>query len=190
MRVLAPAGYARATPLPETLDSLVRAHAEIVSAIAPGEDYALVGYSSGGWLAQAVAERLEQTGTGPRALVLLDTYAPDDARIKQLQTELYRELAANPELIELVTDTSLAAMGWHLRLFDGWSPGRLAAPTLLVAAERFIDGDAAPEPAGPWPDPRTLIRVRGTHTTMITSFADESAAAVDAWLRGPTESAP
>ena len=198
---LAPPGYAGGTALPADLETAVRVHADAVSAAAGDGRFALVGYSSGGWLAHAVAERLEHDGRGPAALVLLDSYLPGDPHIRTLQAALYRELAADPRLIELVDDTSLAAMGRYLRLFDGWTPGPLAAPALLAAAERFV-GDAHDaangenaaeentEPARPWPAPHARITVRGTHSSMIARFATDTAEAVDTWLRGLPGRAP
>ncbi|WP_239396910.1 alpha/beta fold hydrolase, partial [Frankia sp. CiP3] len=202
---LAPPGYTHDAALPADLETAVRVHADLIGA--QGRPFALVGYSSGGWLAHAVAERLERDGVGPVALVLLDSYLPNDPSIAALQAQLYRELAANPRLVELVSDTSLVAMGHYLRLFQDWTPSTLAVPTLLAAAERFLDvqddsrpvpdaaGAAAPirpaEPtviAKPWPTPHTRIVVRGTHSSMIAQFATDTAEAVDSWLRGLSQS--
>ncbi|MFD7668875.1 acyltransferase domain-containing protein, partial [Streptomyces sp. NPDC059788] len=186
LSVVVPSGYEEKEFLPETLDSAVDLHAEAVSRAAGDRPFALVGYSSGGWLAHAVAHSLELRGKSPSGVVLLDTYLPGDREIAKLQTALYRELATKQELVEMVDDANLAAMGHYLRLFDGWAPQEIHAPTLLLSASKFSGFDAELSPApgrgADWPLPHTMTVVPGTHVSMIDEFSGESAEAVAAWL--------
>ncbi|MEK8168864.1 thioesterase domain-containing protein [Streptomyces sp. M19] len=47
-----------------------------------GDDpFVVIGYSSGGWMANAVVGRLEEWGVRPDGLVLIDTY-PDTSKFK------------------------------------------------------------------------------------------------------------
>ncbi|MFD7701775.1 thioesterase domain-containing protein [Streptomyces caelestis] len=64
---------------PATLDALVTAQAAAVRAAAGDGPSVLVGRPAGGWVAQAVAERLEAEGPAPLAVVLVDTCPRHDA---------------------------------------------------------------------------------------------------------------
>ncbi|WP_439680679.1 SDR family NAD(P)-dependent oxidoreductase [Embleya sp. MST-111070] len=71
-------GFEAREALPATLDALVTAQAAAVraAAAAAGGPAVLLGRSAGGWVAHAVAERLESEGAAPTAVVLVDTYPP------------------------------------------------------------------------------------------------------------------
>jgi thioesterase domain-containing protein len=148
--------------------------------------YVLVGYSSGGWLAHAVAAAAEQDGRAPTGVVLLDTYLPGDTAVAELQADLYRELVVKPVLTALVGERELTAMGRYLRLFDGWSPQQAEFPTLVVTADRFTENEdpAVAACRSKWPLPHSGVAVSGTHVTMIEEHANETAGAVEKWLRG------
>ncbi|MFE2179714.1 thioesterase domain-containing protein [Streptomyces sp. NPDC059455] len=69
-------GFEPGEALPATLDALVTAQAIAVRAGAAEGPLVLLGRSAGGWVAHAVAERLESEGAAPAAVVLVDTYPP------------------------------------------------------------------------------------------------------------------
>lgn len=69
-------GFEPREALPATLDALVTAQASAVRAAAFEGPLVLLGRSAGGWVAHAVAERLEFEGAAPVAVVLVDTYPP------------------------------------------------------------------------------------------------------------------
>nr|WP_062216196.1 type I polyketide synthase [Streptomyces sp. NBRC 109706] len=192
LRVVVPSGYEQKEHLPESLESAVELHAEAVRQAAEGSPFVLVGYSSGGWLAHALAQSLEDSGVPPAGVVLLDSYLPDDAEIAALQTALYREIAGKEQLVDLIDDVKLAAMGRYLHLFRDWSPQQIHAPTLFVAAATFTDPEPEPdsglkrEPASgaSWPLPHTREEVPGSHLSMIEEFAAETAEALQRWLAG------
>ncbi|MEU9971276.1 polyketide synthase dehydratase domain-containing protein [Streptomyces malaysiensis] len=73
-------GFEPGEALPATLDALVTAQAIAVRAAAAEGPLVLLGRSAGGWVAHAVAERLESEGAAPAAVVLVDTYPPRSRR--------------------------------------------------------------------------------------------------------------
>ncbi|AZQ74436.1 acyltransferase domain-containing protein [Streptomyces luteoverticillatus] len=172
-------GYADGEPLPASLGALARAQAEAVRACAAGRPFVLVGYSSGGWLAQAVTEELREEDR-PSGLVLLDSYLPGDPEILRIQSTLFDELAAKPEVADLVEDANLTAMGRHLGLFRRWTPARSDVPTLMVRASE-LPGDSGGK-RSTWPLAHTEVTVPGSHVTMIDEFAESTARAVADWL--------
>ncbi|WP_436791225.1 thioesterase domain-containing protein, partial [Yinghuangia sp. YIM S10712] len=189
--VLAPPGYGDKEFLPASRESAVRLHANAVRDTAGGGPFVLVGYSSGGWLAHAVAEHMERDAAmpDPSAVVLLDSYVPDDPHVARLQAAVYRDLADRADLAELVDDAKLAAMGRYLGVFGDWTPQALRCPVLLVAAARFTgtdlpaDVDSGPDPVqATWPTPHERVVVAGTHTTLIEEHASGAALAVRTWL--------
>ncbi|WP_407559887.1 alpha/beta fold hydrolase [Streptomyces sp. 184] len=166
-------GFRAGEPLPAGLPALLDALAATATAAratgATGDEpFALVGYSSGGLLAHALAERL-----GASAVVLIDSrplteYSPAD------HPELLGGVAARMDVID---DTRLTAMGRYLELLHTLRPEPADVPTLLAAAERPI-----PARPVPWPLPHTEVVVPGDHFTLIEDHAATTAAAVSAWL--------
>jgi thioesterase domain-containing protein len=173
-------GYRAGEPLPSTLDALVIALAAAVCRA--GQPYALVGYSSGGLLAHALARQLERTGAGPRAVVLLDPYRvgdlPAGLRAAVLDCMVQRLGDLGP-----ADDSRLTAMGGYLRLLEAWQPEPVAAATLVVRAEEPVPGWTGVAEAG---DPAAAgagrVTVPGDHFTLIEEHAATTAKAVAAWL--------
>jgi acyl transferase domain-containing protein len=176
LSVVAPSGYRAGERLPDSLGTAIHAHADTVEG-----PVVLVGYSSGGWLAHAIATALADRGNPPLGVVLLDSYLPGTRDIAGLQADLYRELSEKDELVELVDDAALAAMGRYLHLFDEWRPRPTDVPTLLVGASSFAAG-ADPGRKAVWPLPHDRVVVPGTHLSMIEEFAVDTAEAVGKWL--------
>ncbi|MGP3971903.1 beta-ketoacyl synthase N-terminal-like domain-containing protein [Streptomyces sp. 6N223] len=164
-------GFLPGEPLPASLAALVDALCAAASAVVgeePGRPFALAGYSSGGLLAHAMAERL-----GAGAVVLLDSrpldgYSPAD------HPEL---LGGVVERMEALDEARLTAMGRYLELLHGVRPEPVGVPVLQVAAERPI-----PDGPLPWPLAHTEVTVPGDHFTLIEDHAATTAAAVNAWL--------
>ncbi|MFW6692539.1 beta-ketoacyl synthase N-terminal-like domain-containing protein [Streptomyces sp. MAR4 CNX-425] len=161
-------GFRADEPLPATLPALLDTLAAAVRRAADGEPFALVGYSSGGLLCHALAERL-----GAAAVVLLDS-RPLTAYRPAEHPELLDGLAARADVID---DTRLTAMARYLELLHTLHPAPTAVPTLLAAAERPI-----PARPVPWPLPHTEVVVPGDHFTLIEDHASTTATAVSAWL--------
>ncbi|MEI5103841.1 SDR family NAD(P)-dependent oxidoreductase [Streptomyces sp. PmtG] len=72
--VLPHPGFAPGEALPATREAIVRYQADAVQRQAGDRPFVLLGYSSGGWMANAVATLLEERGDAPAAVVLVDTY--------------------------------------------------------------------------------------------------------------------
>ncbi|MFE6486939.1 SDR family NAD(P)-dependent oxidoreductase, partial [Streptomyces sp. NPDC057757] len=139
-------GYLPGEPLPATLDALLDAAAATIRHNAGGAPYALVGYSSGGLLAQATAARLEDAGEGPVAVAAIDTSPLSRRLLVRLVPELLGRLGklsgadgVDPGLV--LDDDRLTAMGGYLRLLTDVTPEPVKARTLLLRAGVDIPGD-------------------------------------------------
>ncbi|GAA1394563.1 hypothetical protein GCM10009662_05130 [Catellatospora coxensis] len=168
-------GYLPGEDLAADVPSLVAALADRV----PEDGALLVGYSSGGWLAHAVAAELADRGRACAGVVLLDTFPPGAPELAALQDVLFQDLAARPEVVALVDDDKLAAMGHYLRLFQDWRPDPSPAPTLLLRAERILAG---PAERTAWPVPHVAVTTAGDHRSLVEEHASAAAQAVELWL--------
>nr|CAQ52624.1 type I polyketide synthase, modules 7-8 [Streptomyces violaceoruber] len=182
-------GFLDGQALPADVDALVAAHAHALATDGPGTAPVLVGRSAAGWIAHALAARLEAEGRPAAALVLLDTYSPDAlARRDWVRTAMTRATSGRESALVLRNETRLAATGGYDRIFTGWAPGPLRTPTLLVRAadpfstellglaEEFGDWTAAWEPS------HDAVTVPGTHFTILEERSADTAGAVEDWL--------
>ncbi|MFF7282322.1 type I polyketide synthase [Streptomyces griseorubiginosus] len=179
---LALPGFRQAERLPATLDALAQAAAEAVRRGTDGEPFALVGYSSGGLVAHETVRLLEASGLFPEALVLLDTYAPDDEALRAATPALLAGMAHRLGELGPVEDAGLVAMGCYLRLLEGWRPAPVKTPTLLVRPVEALPGSAAGDRRSPWQPPHEVVDVPGDHFSMIEEHAPAAAEAVTTWL--------
>ncbi|WP_263165004.1 type I polyketide synthase [Streptomyces sp. SCSIO ZS0520] len=162
-------GFLAGEPLPRDHAALERALlAALAHVVGEGEEFVLVGYSSGGQLAQAVAER-----GGARAVVLLDS-RPMASLVPADYEELFATLAARADGLD---DTRLTAMGGYLRLLSAHKPEPSPVPVLLVAA-----AEAHGPTAVGWPLPHTRLETGGDHFSLIEEEAAETARTVRGWL--------
>ncbi|MFF4503028.1 SDR family NAD(P)-dependent oxidoreductase [Streptomyces sp. NPDC001401] len=178
-------GFLPGERLPADLDAVVAAQTEAVHRYTDGAPVALVGYSSGGWIAHAVAARLERAGRAPRAVVLLDTYLQDETN-ERMATALTEGLFARRGEVSAAGVHSLTAMGAYLRVFEGWRPDRLAAPTLFLRAAQPLPGATTAPRAAATAD--AVRETPGDHFSMIEEHADSTAQAVHDWLDRRTAS--
>ena len=172
-------GFAEAEPLPAGLDAFVRSTAAAIAHAGLDARFVLGGYSSGGWVAHAVAARLEAQGMSPEAVVLLDTPATsvDTASLLELLPDLDADLGE--QLFARPDDARLTAMARYFQLFGEWAPGELDAPVLMVRASESLPAvdeqidrlEAALEPAA-------KVEVPGNHFSMMWEYADATAEAV------------
>ncbi|MET9777821.1 type I polyketide synthase [Streptomyces sp. NPDC006367] len=179
-------GFAAGEALPATLDALVTAQATAVRAVAGDGPVVLLGRSAGGWVAQAVAERLEAEGSAPLAVVLVDTYPSGDDRGQALSAMTSDMLLRAAEFPSADPDR-LTAMAGYFELFTGWEPSPLDSPTLFVRARDPLPGA---EPAPVWSLPHTEVTVPGDHFTVLEEHARTTALAVHHWLAGPGRRRP
>jgi thioesterase domain-containing protein len=185
--VLPQPGFLAGEPLPADLEALTALHAAAVRRAAGGRPYALVGRSAGGWVAHAVAARLERDGDRPAAVALLDTYDPDYDQLPALEPSMTAAMQQREGRFSLCNDVRLAAMGAYHRAFGGWRPTAVQAPTLLVrAADPWLE--EIRETAGwrsVWSLPHTAVDAPGDHFSLLEDHADTTAKAVLAWLAEP-----
>ncbi len=172
-----PPGFGRGERLPGSLDTAVRTQADTVLRIAGERSVVLVGYSSGGWVAHAVAECLEAQGVRPTGVVLLDTYLPGSDRMRPFQPMLL------DVLIRQGTGTWLLPMAAYLDLFAKWHPAELETPTLFVRAsealgEPGVSGDWRPD----WPLAHNIRDVPGNHFSLMEEHAATLARCLHEWV--------
>ncbi len=186
--VLVPPGFAEGEALPRSPEALIAAQAEAVLACAEGGPVALAGHSSGGWLAHAVAARLESLGEKLAGVVLLDTYLPGNDAIHGFASVFMDSMFDREGVVDGVDFTRLTGMGGYFRVFADWEPTDLLAPTLFVrAGERIVNKDQAHAPAmqATWQLPHTAVEVPGNHWTMMEEHAASAARPVLDWLGHP-----
>ncbi len=125
-------GFRAGERLPASFQVAVETHAASVRRAGGGAPVVLLGHSTGGMLAYAIAEHLERAGQPPAAMVLVDTYwGGGFARI--VPEAIGGMLARDGERV-VMTDASLTAMTAYGRFVTEWEPSRLQAPVLLVRA--------------------------------------------------------
>ncbi|MFI6072289.1 SDR family NAD(P)-dependent oxidoreductase [Actinoplanes sp. NPDC051343] len=168
---------------PASLAELIDHLAEAAEAAAGDRPFVLVGRSSGGLLAHAVAERLQDRA--PAGLILLDTYERDLSRLSEdwiaalIITGLGR---LQGHLDPAARRDALLTVGSYLRLFRGWRPGPVKTPSLLIAAGRPVAGMPDDSWRASREVPHDRVEVPGDHFTMLDEDVAETAAAVSRWL--------
>ncbi|WP_442792329.1 thioesterase domain-containing protein [Amycolatopsis sp. NBC_01307] len=179
-------GYAPGEPLAAGFDVLVAALAEATLRCAGGKPFALFGMSSGGVLAAAVAAELERAGTIPAAVVLVDTYVPDEVPSRMLRF-LSHQYAAMPDASDLDFEKITASSVYTLML-QGWRPSPLAAPTLVLRPTDALAGPPELEPLADeewhtrWPVAHDEITLAGDHFSLSSRDVAATAEAVRTWL--------
>ena len=169
-------GFTGDQPLPAGFDVLVDALADTVRHTATGP-YVLVGHSSGGILAAAVAERLDT----PAAVVLLDAYRPD--QLAGLPPVLLAGMTAG--VLGPVDDTRLLAMAVYLRLLRTAVLPAPTPPTLLLRAADPVPGT---DTRTGWTAATDVVDVPGDHLGLIDQQAAFTAKSVRTWLAELTSS--
>ncbi|WP_308356480.1 type I polyketide synthase [Streptomyces sp. ODS05-4] len=172
-------GFGPGEALPATLDALVTAEAAAVRTAAAGGPVVLLGRSAGGWVAEAVAERMRADGSGPLALILIDTYPTGDADRAEPLSAMTSDMLHRAAEFASADAGRLTAMAGYFGLFAGRQPAEPACPTLFVRARDLLPGA---EPAPAWPRPHTEVTVPGDHFTLLEEHARTTAEAVDRWL--------
>ncbi|MFI8987283.1 type I polyketide synthase [Streptomyces antimycoticus] len=179
-------GFLPDEPLADGIDVLVEVLADATLRCADGKPFVMLGYSSSGWLAHSVATRLEATGTPAKGVVLLDTYLPDSMPLSVRQAMTY-EVNERRARFTTMNFTSLTALGTYRKLFRGWTPEPITAPTLFLRPGDCIPGDPEAPPItedwrAHWPLPHTEAVIPGDHCTIVAENAGEAAAVVHDWL--------
>ncbi|WP_416071597.1 SDR family NAD(P)-dependent oxidoreductase [Streptomyces sp. ID01-9D] len=168
-------GFAPGQPLPSSLPALVDALAQGAARLADGRPLVLLGRSTGGWIAHAVARRLAEQGTAPRSVVLIDTL---DCPLDISDLSMVADQMLDEHSSQWLDDDRLVAMGGYIQLFEGWTPQRLPVPTLLVRAGERTGTHDRPR----WALADTTVDVPGDHFTVLAEHAGTTAQAVTRWL--------
>ncbi|AJC52816.1 modular polyketide synthase NorC [Streptomyces sp. 769] len=187
-------GFAGEAPLPADRAALLRMLAKPLCRELAGTPLIIAGYSSGGWLAHELATHLERTGVPVTALLLLDSYLPEEEMDQtETRSEFMREQIRRRDLMGMsldrpdrtvTTSGQIAAMGGYSRIFSGWRPGPLKAPILHLLASEVVAG--MPTSSEDHPFPAELAhRVRtlpGDHFTILSQHADLISENLHDWL--------
>ncbi|MEU5272310.1 type I polyketide synthase [Streptomyces hygroscopicus] len=177
-------GFVQGESLPATPEALFRFQARIVSEYAEGDPVVLLGSSAGGMIAHSVAAVLEEQGTPPAGVVLLDTYLPYSASMGQFEDAMLDEMYEREALVSM-EGVRMSAMGWYMHLFEGWKPPESSVPSLLVRAADPL-GEVDPDaPAASWQSDwpaDSAIDVPGTHFTMMEKQVGTTARAIEDWV--------
>ncbi|MFG2910417.1 alpha/beta fold hydrolase [Kitasatospora sp. NPDC048286] len=176
-------GFAPGEDLPGDVEALIEAHATAIERSLGHQPVVLVGYSSGGWVAHAVACHLERLGRPVAGIVMLDSFTRRQRMGERFQSAVVEGQSERFEFVS-APGTQLTAMGGYLRIFEDWDAPQAAAPTLVVRAADWMarnDADADDRPAAP-EHADTVTEVPGNHYTLMERHAHEAAAAVDEWL--------
>jgi acyl transferase domain-containing protein len=194
LSALAMPGFRAGEPLPATAEAAVAVLTESVRKSAAGEPYVLLGYSSAGVFAHAVASRLEQDGAGPVAVILLDTYPVSGAGAaggeQEVRRQSFDDLAVGMLARENRDDpfdrTKLTAMARYMDLLPEVALTGLTAPTLLLRpANPFATGENG---AGDetwrtnWSRASEIRTVPGDHFSIVVDDSETTARAIDEWL--------
>jgi thioesterase domain-containing protein len=185
--VLTQPGFLEGERLPADAESLIRVHARAVQRCAEGAPFALLGHSAGGFVAHAVASYLESIGTPPAAVVLVDTFSPEDTEIfKEAESDFSDRMLKTSEDVGDASwgDSWVTAMARYFS-FDWWTLSEIDTPTLLVRAAEDMSGQAAPDAQKvSWRYARRVetIDVPGAHFSMMREHAGSTAQAIHDWL--------
>ncbi|MFJ9709415.1 type I polyketide synthase [Streptomyces sp. NPDC101234] len=179
-------GFGTRRAVPDSVATLVRAHADTVRALPVETAPVLVGYCAGGAIAHAVARQLALAGRPPAGVVLIDSHAGVLRRADARGQALVSAGAALPaDVVDGLDDSLLITGGGYVRVMEGWRPEPSPVPTLLLrgrpTAEMLRlapDGDWRPH----WPLPHDGVDVPGDHHSLLHQDADSTAAAIRAWL--------
>jgi thioesterase domain-containing protein/acyl carrier protein len=185
VHVLPHAGYASGQAVPDSLDALLATHVDSVQRLVQDQPFVLIGRSTGGAVAHAVADRLAARGRPAAGLVLIDTYDMDEEAIglDWLVGLPARDAIRLGAGFDAATDdTALLAMGAYIRLFLDWRPTPLPHPVLHVRPDTPVAGMPADGWRSDWPIPHEQAEVPGDHFTMLEQHADRTAKVIRAWL--------
>jgi acyl transferase domain-containing protein/thioesterase domain-containing protein/acyl carrier protein len=181
VKVLPVVGFAPGERCPMTMEAAIAVHAHAVRARPTDVPFVLLGHSSGGLLAFAVAGDLARRGISPTAVVLIDPYPAASLALSYIQQQVMRQMLERGP--QVPTDARLLAMGRYLHLFSTWDPAEIEAPTLVVHAGHPPLGDAPlADWRASWALPHDAREVAGDHFSIMEARAEQTAQVVHDWL--------
>ncbi|MGO4649939.1 type I polyketide synthase, partial [Nocardia sp. 2YAB30] len=169
--------------LPGSWDALLDCLAMTVDGVGGGAPIVLVGYSAGGAIAQALAHRLETSGLGPAAVILVDPYSPDDAEQRRRATvsAIDTVLDIGHEMTE-INDHGLVAMAKYMEIFDEQQPVPIAAPMLSLRASTPLPGMDRIERVPTWLHTGETVEIDADHFSIIGAACTVAAEEIRRWL--------
>ena len=177
-------GFVEGEQLPASVNALSGAYAQALEAEGLEGPYVLAGHSSGGWVAHALADHLAAAGVPPVAAVLLDTYMPRSARLRDILPAVLRGAQEAARESPGMATARLTAMARYSALFADWRPAGEGCATVLVeAAER--GAPSAPGPAGEWEEAGAcdvVLSAPGDHFSIMDEQAESTARAIESAL--------
>ncbi|GAB2685885.1 type I polyketide synthase [Nocardia thraciensis] len=170
-------GFAAGEPLPASWDVLTQIQARAVLHCARGRPFVVLGFSSGGWIADSVAAHLETIGSAPAAVVLLDSFART-IEFDAVTLAAFTHLRTEPQEFIDIGNGELVTTAWYVRAFETSPTPSIATPRLLLrASDHPADNRIAPPP-----DVDDIIAVPGNHFALLEQHADLTASTVESWL--------
>lgn len=181
-------GFGEGESVPATADMIIEMYAEAVRKHLADVPFAVLGHSSGGWLAHAVAVRLETWGVFPTAVVLLDSYFPHEETWAQIRPRL-RIVAIQDHAYALMTFNQLTATAVYFDLFGQWKPAPITTRVLFVRAAGYVPEWQTGPMAGEhlratWDAADEILEVPGHHFSMVNEHVTSTALAIHHWLDG------
>ena len=185
-------GFGDGDPLPDGLDTFVGMQVDAALKVIGDDPFVIVGRSMGGCVAHAVAAGLEDRGASPAGLVLIDTYPVEGPRDESIQdwwlAAMIQGMLDRIERYEMPwNDHSLSTMGGYLRIFAGWEPKPLTAPTLLLKALTPVEGmdldpDSPVDWRAYWPLDVEEADVNGDHFSVLEEDAELTVSVIRDWI--------
>jgi acyl transferase domain-containing protein/thioesterase domain-containing protein len=184
-------GFAAMEPVPAEAEVAIELQAAAVERFADGP-VVLLGHSSGGAFAHAIAAALERRGRPVAGVVLIDSYHPgqtafedaSDGESRSIGLAVFTGLLAAGQP-GAATDARLTAAMSYLRLLGEVEIEPLAAPVLLArAAEPLAPQPPLSEWRPRWEVPHDVVETPGNHLTMMDAHAGSTAEAISGWLAG------
>ncbi|MFC6094831.1 type I polyketide synthase [Saccharothrix lopnurensis] len=178
-------GFTEGDALPADRGALVGVLADALGSDAPGDrgPLVLLGSSTGGLLAHAVAEELVTRGTPPAGVVLADTYLMDAEFVRTSGTGLLGGLAERNSGFAAPGSAGLSAMAWCFDLMRDWRPSRVGVPTLLLrATEPLVPEQEGTDWRSRWDTADAVADVTGNHFTIMEDRVAGTADTVLGWL--------
>jgi acyl transferase domain-containing protein/NADPH-dependent curcumin reductase CurA/thioesterase domain-containing protein/acyl carrier protein len=174
-------GFASGELLAARLDAAAGAMAAAIGRHASDRAVALVGFSTGGLLAHAVAAECVRQGIAPTAVVLIDSYTMETAW--PIADVVIDRMLVGDGAHPAIDDDRLTAMGAYLAMLSRWAPPAPAAPTLLIKASDPVPGVVqVGDWTASWTQRDAAVVAPGTHLTILEDHVETTARAVEDWL--------
>jgi pimeloyl-ACP methyl ester carboxylesterase len=165
--------------LPATWDVAISAMADTVRRSVDSDEIVLLGYSIGGAVAYAVAEKLESQGVNPAGVAFIDSYWPTPEGLGQAMGAVMTYFVGHANAEVFNEDDHLIGMGGYLRMLGEWEPGVVKAPSLLVQVDQILYEGSENER---WTIVDTTVQVESDHFSIIEGDVGLAADAIDEWL--------